>query len=149
MTDALDSKDIISGLNDLIELDHDAAAAYESAIEKIEEQGLKNQLSAFLNDHNEHIDALSQHVREEGGEPSKGADMKKLLTTGKVAIAELGGDDAILKAMVANEEVTNKSYDTEVSKNYPPHIQSTLEKNLADERRHREWLKTKHEAIED
>lgn len=149
MTDTPDSKEIISDLNDLIELDYDAAAAYESAIEKLEEQGLKNQLGKFLKDHQDHIEVLSEHVRKEGGEPSAGPDMKRFLTKGKVAIAELGGDDSILKAMVLNEEVTNKAYENESSKTYPPHIQSTLEKNLADERRHREWLKTKHEAIKD
>lgn len=142
MTDVLNSEEIISELNDLIELDYDAIAAYKSAIEKLEEQGLKNQLSEFLIDHQKHIKNLSQHVRDAGGEPADGPDMMKVLTTGKVAIAQLGGDDAILKAMRVNEEVTNKKYEHEAAKNYPPDINSTLDSNLADERRHRAWLET-------
>ncbi len=142
MNDVLNSDEIVSELNDLIELDYDAIAAYKSAIKKLEEQGLKNKLSEFLKDHQNHIANLSQHVREAGGEPADGPDMMKILTTGKVAIAELGGDDAILKAMRINEEVTNKKYEHEAAKNYPPDIKSTLDTNLADERRHRAWLET-------
>lgn len=142
MKEVLNSEEIISNLNDLIELDYDAIAAYESAIEKLEEQGLKNQLGDFLKDHQNHIANLSQYVRQAGGEPAEGPDMIKILTTGKVALAQLGGDHLILKAMRINEEVTNKTYEHEAAKNYPPDIQSTLDNNLADERRHRKWLDT-------
>lgn len=142
MTDVLNSEQLINDLNDLIELDYDAIAAYESAIEKLEAQGLKNQLNTFLEDHQKHIINLSQHVREAGGEPADGPDMMKILTMGKVALAQLAGDGGILKAMRINEEVTNKTYEHEAAKDYPPDIQSTLDSNLADERRHRKWLDT-------
>ncbi len=58
-------------------------------------------------------------LRLEGGNPADGGDLKQILTKGKVVIAELGGDDAILKAMKMNEEVTNKSYEEMVNEALP------------------------------
>lgn len=85
---------------------------------------------------------LSHHVRQVGGKPADGPGMMQVLAAGKVALAQLGGDHLILKAMRINEEVINKVYEHEAAKNYPPEIQSTLDSNLADERRHRKWLDT-------
>ncbi len=62
-------------------------------------------------------------------------------------IAELGGDDAILKAMKMNEEVTNKSYEEMVDEPFPVTIKLILQNGLADERRHRAWLNATLEQI--
>ncbi|MCL5974533.1 MAG: PA2169 family four-helix-bundle protein [Gammaproteobacteria bacterium] len=140
MTEIFDSKVVIKNLNDLIELDYDAIAAYQAAIDRLEDINYKDQLAIFMQDHENHIATLSQLVSQEGGAPADGTDMKVILTKGKVIIAELGGDEAILKAMLMNEEVTNKTYEKEVGKGYRPPIQAILMDHLADERRHKEWL---------
>lgn len=140
MTDLVDSEDIVKNLNDLIELDYDAIAAYQAAIERLEDNNYKAQLTLFMQDHENHIAALSQLVSQEGGAPASKGDMKVILTKGKVVIANLAGDEAILKAMLMNEEVTNKSYEKEVKKGYRQPIQAILMDHLDDERRHKEWL---------
>lgn len=140
MTERLDAEDVVKNLNDLIELDYDAIAAYQAAIDRLEDNNYKAQLAIFMQDHENHISALSQLVSQEGGAPADKGDMKVILTKGKVVIADLAGDEAILKAMLMNEEVTNKSYENEVTKHYPQPIQSILQEHLDDERRHKEWL---------
>lgn len=140
MTELVDAEEIIKDLNDLIELDYDAVEAYQAAIDRLEDKNYKDQLANFMQDHQNHIAALSQLVSQEGGSPADGADMKVILTKGKVVIANLGGDETILKAMLMNEEVTNKSYEKEVEKDFPQPIQAILMAHLADERRHKEWL---------
>lgn len=67
--------------------------------------------------------------------------MKRMLTEGKVVIAGLGGDKAVLRAMQANEKVTNKAYEKALEANeIDAATQETLQNNLADERRHKAWI---------
>jgi len=146
MTD-MNSEDLIKKLNNLIELDYDAIAAYKAAIERLEDTQFKQQLAAFMEDHQNHITALSESVRLEGGNPADGGDLKQILTKGKVVVAELGGDDAILKAMKMNEDVTNKSYEEMVDEPFQGTIKLIVQNGLADERRHRAWLNATLEQI--
>lgn len=140
MVTVTDSDKIISDINDLIHLDYDAIAAYQSAIERLETAEYKAKLTEFMGDHKKHVDELSKVVRSEGGTPPTEGDAKKVLTKGKVVIAGLMGDEAVLKAMKANEEVTNTKYEDAVEEGYAEHVQALLRQGLADERRHKAWL---------
>lgn len=132
---------LIGLLNDLIELDYDAIEAYKAAIARVEHVGDRGQLASFLEDHQRHVDDLSALVREMGGEPAKSADIKQVLTKGKVVIGGLLGDRVVLEAMKTNETDTNTAYERAVARtDLPAHVRTALEKNLADERRHREWI---------
>lgn len=147
MATATDSKQIISDVNDLITLDYDAIAAYQSAIERLDNTGYKAQLTEFMGDHKRHVDELGKVVRSEGGTPPTEGDAMKILTKGKVVIAGLAGDKAILKAMRANEEVTNTKYEDAVEEGYAEKVQALLRQGLADERRHKNWLETTIETL--
>lgn len=137
---AKDTKEIISDLNDVIKLDYDAIAAYKSAIERLDTAEYKKKLAEFLGDHQRHVEELSKVVRNEGGDPPKEGGPLKFLTKGKVVMADLLGDKAILMAMKANEVVTNTKYEEVVETGYPEPIQELLRKGLADERRHKDWI---------
>lgn len=134
------SEKTIKNLNELIELDYDAIAAYQEAIDRIDTDAYKAKLSEFLDDHQRHIEELTSLVRNEGGEPAKEGDGKKILTQGKVMLADMAGDKAILKAMKTNEEETTTKYQKAVDDDHSREVQSVLEKGLADERRHKAWL---------
>ncbi len=140
---ATSNETIISKLNDLIQLDFDAIEAYEAAIERIEHPEYKAKLGAFCDDHQRHTRNLADEVAKLGGKPSRGPDVKRYLTKGKVVIADLiGQDKAILTAMLANEEVTNKRYELALSANtdMDSEVRGVIEANLSDERRHRAWI---------
>lgn len=147
MATVMNAKEVISDLNDLIQLDYDAIAAYQSAIERLDTAGYKAQLTDFMGDHKRHVKELSEVVRSEGGTPATEGDAMKILTKGKVVIAGLVGDEAILKAMRVNEEVTNTKYEDAVEEGYPEQIQALLRQGLADERRHKDWLETTIERL--
>lgn len=140
MATVTDSKEIIADLSDVIPLDYDAIAAYQSAIERLDDASYKAKLTEFLADHERHVEELGEAVRREGGHPPTEGDAKKRLTKGKVILADLFGDEAILKAMRANEEVTNTKYEEAVETGYAENIQAILRQGLADERRHKDWL---------
>ncbi len=128
-------------LRDLVQLDHDAADAYQAAIDRLETASFRSTLAEFKQDHLRHIEELGEILREMGQEPPKEGDMKSMLTTGKVKLGSLLGDKAIIQAMKTNEDDTNTAYDRATNfKDAPAQVHATLERNCGDERRHRDWM---------
>ena len=69
--------------------------------------------------------------------------MKEMLTTGKIALADLAGDSAILKAMKTNEDDTVQAYEQAAGNaKAGPEMRSAFETALADEKRHRSWMES-------
>ena len=60
-------------------------------------------MAEFKRDHLRHITELGDILSPMGRTPPKEGDMKALLTKGKVVIAGLMGDEAILRVMRTNE----------------------------------------------
>lgn len=128
-------------LEDLIQLDHDAADAYQAAIERIERADRRETLRLFKEDHLRHTRELGDCLRELSREPPEEGDFKSFLTQGKVVIAALAGDDAILEAMRSNEADTNTAYERALQfKGLPADVEPVLQRGLEDERRHCDWV---------
>ena len=140
--------DRIKTLKELVELDYDAIEAYDAAIERLEDPGFAEKLREFRQDHLHHTENLGSILRNLDEDVPKGPDMKRFLTEGKVVIAGLGGDKAVLRAMQANEKVTNKAYEKALEANgNDAATRETLQRNLADERRHKAWIDETIEAL--
>jgi len=125
----------------VIELDFDAIKAYQTAIDRLGDEGYRETLEQFKEDHQRHINDFSNYLREQGKKFPVEADVKSILTQGKVMIAGLTTDRAILRAMRSNEEDTNQAYERILSHpDRPEGLEQSLDKALQDERRHRDWL---------
>ncbi|HJL17577.1 MAG TPA: DUF892 family protein [Sandaracinaceae bacterium LLY-WYZ-13_1] len=132
---------LVSMLNDLIQLDYDAIEAYRAAIDRLEDDNARAKLETFMEDHVKHTRNLSKLIQQHGGTPKTKPDAKKALTKGKVVLANLAGDEAILKAMRTNEDETNEKYEKSLkTPGLDAATRSTLEANLQDEQRHRQWI---------
>lgn len=128
-------------LTDLVQLDYDAADAYQAAIDRIQNTGFRSVLASFKQDHLRHIDELGLCLTRMGKVPPQEGDMKSYLTQGKVVLGGLMGDKAILQAMKTNEDDTNTAYERAVQhKGADGELRSTLQQALGDERRHRDWM---------
>lgn len=128
-------------LKELVSLDYDAIEAYDAAIERLETRAFAEKLREFRQDHVRHTENLGSILRNLNEDVPDGPDLKRLLTEGKVIIAGLGGDKAVLRAMQANEKVTNKAYEKALEANgNDAATQQTLANNLEDERRHKAWI---------
>jgi uncharacterized protein (TIGR02284 family) len=128
-------------LTDLIQLDHDAAGAYQAAIDRLKDAGFRSALSGFRQDHLRHIEELGAQLSAIGGESPKEGDMKSLLAKGKVVLGGLMGDKAILQAMKTNEDDTNTAYERAVKHDEASEdVRDVLSRGLTDERRHRDWM---------
>ncbi|MGX2041433.1 PA2169 family four-helix-bundle protein [Methylocaldum sp. MU1018] len=131
----------IDTLANLIALDFDAAAAYEAAIKRIGDRAIGDRFGQFMSDHQRHIQELGRIARDLGRVPPTEADFKAVLTQGKVIIGNIAGDQGILQAMKSNEDDTHQAYRQALNRSdVPPQVRPVLERNLADERRHRAWI---------
>lgn len=130
-------------VKNLLTLEHDAIAAYDSTIERLESAEYRQQIETFRRDHEAHVQDLGRIADSMGIEKPMEGDMKQWLTTGKVALADLAGDNAILKAMKTSEDDTVAAYqqalDNEIT---GAELRPLMEKGLADERRHRAWMES-------
>ena len=149
MATTVGTEDTITQLvTNLILLERDAIAAYEATISRLSDASLSQQVEAFRQDHMKHLEILNEIAAETGAEAPTEGDLKQMLTTGKVALAGLMGDGAILKAMRTNEDDTVAAY--ERACDHPSAIPKSLaffQKALADERRHRDWMERTADAL--
>lgn len=130
-------------VKNLLTLEHDAIAAYDSTIERLESAEYRQQIETFRRDHEAHVQELGRIADSMGIEKPMEGDMKQWLTTGKVALADLAGDNAILKAMKTNEDDTVAAYQQALENEITgAELRPLMEKGLADERRHRAWMES-------
>jgi uncharacterized protein (TIGR02284 family) len=128
-------------LDDLIELDYDAADAYQAAIDRLDDPAFRSTLAQLKGDHLRHIDELGTVLMGMGRTPPKQGSFKSILARGKVVIGGLAGDKAILEAMRTNEADTNTAYERAVRfRDLPLDARDALDRGLEDERRHCEWI---------
>jgi ferritin-like metal-binding protein YciE len=134
-----------STLADLVEnlllLEHDAIAAYDQTIARLENPEYKQQIASFKSDHDRHVQELNQLASAIGANRPQEGDAKQMLTTGKIVLASMVGDRTILAAMRSNEEDTVTAYDrASRHAEATPDARTIFEKAHADELRHREWM---------
>lgn len=142
MIDITDNEVIINKLNNLIELDHEAIAAYQQAVERLDNEDFCEAFALFRNDHNYHIEVLGTLVKTLHGRPPSSANTKKrAFAKGKEVRAGLAGDKAILEAMRSNEEQMNAAY-AEALEHFADssEIQATLRRSYEDEKKHKAWI---------
>jgi rubrerythrin len=135
-------------IQNLIYLEYDAIAAYESTIERLDDKTLSAQVETFRQDHLQHLSTLKEIAAEAGIEAPTEGDMKQMLTTGKIALADLLGDAAILKAMRTNEEDTVTAYERASQHEHAiPASKVFFATAHQDEVRHRAWFETTAKAL--
>lgn len=127
-------------ITSLLNLEHDAIEAYDSVIERLEDATLSAKVSEFRQDHYRHVSELSEIATQNSIELPEGTP-KAMLTTGKVVLADLFGDNTILKAMETNEKDTVKAYENALKQPCcTPELKDICTRAHADEVRHREWM---------
>jgi len=142
MVTTVGTESTLPGLvENLLLLEHDAIAAYEQTIQRLENPGRKQKIAEFKADHDRHVQELTRLATAVGAKPYREGDAKQMLTTGKVALASIMGDGAILAAMRSNEEDTVTAYErASRHAEATPEARTIFERAHADELRHREWM---------
>lgn len=82
-------------------------------------------------------------ARELGVDGPDEGNVKQMQTTGKIALADLMGDAAILKSMKMNEDDTVTAYErASRHEDAIPQSKAFVMKAHRDEERHRAWMST-------
>jgi hypothetical protein len=139
--DGPDRATVIADLNDLLQLDHDAVAAYTVAIDTIKSEELRERLVVFRLDHKRHIEELAALVRQLGGLPVE----LPHLSTGPFklamqAVAAPGSDATVLLAFKANERQVRDKYRERAGRQYPTDVAEVVRRNAVDEDTHYMWV---------
>ena len=135
-------------VTNLLYLEHDAIAAYDSCIERLDDKTLSAKIAEFKQDHLQHVVVLNEMARDLGVDAPTEGDMKQVLTTGKIALADLMGDSAILKAMKSNEGDTVTAYQrASRHEGAIPESKAFFMKAHQDEERHRAWMSTTADSL--
>jgi rubrerythrin len=134
----------------LAQMDSEAAVAYETAAELIDEPDVRAQLQEFAGDHRRHIDDLGQLIEQLGGEAATAAPPPENSTFVMFASAlgALGTQTALL-SLIGSEEFTNATYETALDVAIDPEARALLERNFSDEQRHITWLSKQTQGSDD
>jgi rubrerythrin len=130
-----------SALTNLMHVEGDAARSYAQAVEAVGASAIRRRLEVFRDEHERHIAAIAAEIRALGMEPPpRHADRRGFLLTGYTAIYASMGTEAALRALRANETLTNHRYDEALAADLPDPVRQLIDRNRVDERRHSRFL---------
>ena len=132
----------------LLNLEHDAIEAYDAVIERLENTAMAEQVAEFRQDHHRHVQELSKIAGGMNIEITDGSP-KAMLTKGKVVLADMIGDEAVLRAMKTNEDDTVTAYERASKQECCTEaLRDTCERAHQDELRHRRWMEQMAEKMD-
>ncbi len=134
--------EIVDGLNDLLQLDHDAIGAYDIAIERLEDRDHANQILGFRRDHERHIQELNELIATLGGAPKNHPHLTGPFKQAMQALGALGGDKGVLVSFRQNELQVRSKYETYAARanHWPANVKRAIDRNALDEERHYRWV---------
>lgn len=132
---------LVTELNDLLQLDHDAVQAYSLAIDGLGSSEHRETLIRFRGDHERHLRYLTELIEAHGGIPIQLSH----LPTGPMklavqAVGNAGGDREVLLAFKSNERQVRDKYRRLADRPHAPDVAEVLNRNAADEERHYAWV---------
>jgi rubrerythrin/ElaB/YqjD/DUF883 family membrane-anchored ribosome-binding protein len=134
--------EILEGLNDLLQLDHDAVGAYEIAMEKLHDRDHADMIAGYRRDHERHIRELNELITELGGTPRNQPHATGPFKLALQSLGGLAGDRGTLMAFRSNELSVRTKYDAYAAKAnaWPTHIKRIIDGCALDEERHYRWV---------
>lgn len=128
-------------VQNLLSLEHDAIAAHDSPIDKLQDPTAKQRISSFREDHLRHVQKLRKMNSMLHIEAPMEGDAGQMLTAGTGALAGLIGESAVLKSLKTNKDDTVTAYERASSHaDAAPESRRLFSVFADDERRHRAWL---------
>lgn len=130
---------IVARLNDLLQLDHDATAAYQIALRELSSTQLRIELQRHLDDHERHIEEIERHLDRIDGMKMPMPHLSGVFKLAIQAAVGAASDRAVLLAFKANEMQARDKYARAAESDFPIDILDTVRRAADDERRHYEW----------
>ncbi|HEX8362359.1 MAG TPA: ferritin-like domain-containing protein [Longimicrobium sp.] len=131
---------LVAALNDLLQLDHDAIASYQVAIDALSTETLKRKLRQFKREHQRHVTEIAELVTARGGTPVRAPHVSTgMLKLAVQALGAAGGDRAVLLAFRTNEWESANKYGRAAGRRFPPAVREVVRRGAEDEAKHYRW----------
>lgn len=134
-------------LNDLRDLDRDAIAAYDVAIDHLRSEAFRSTLRAFRADRERHISDLARLLERLGGTAERAPGPTGAFELAVRETGGAGGDREVLLAFKAHEARARDHYRRAAAVPRDPDVETVLRRNAADEERHYAWVTQALEAL--
>jgi rubrerythrin len=138
---------LVAQLEELLQLDHDAIAAYRVTLAELDSPTLRLDLRRNLQDHERHVRELSAHIEQLGGMAMAMPQPTGAFELAVQSAVAMASDRSVLLAFRANELKVRDRYGRAAEENFPPAIAATVRRAAVDERRHYEWAARALEAL--
>jgi len=115
-----DNKEIIEGLNDLLEKNYDSEKGFKNAIEDVEDAGLKAFFTGKAQQRYDFGHEIKAEIKKLGGKPDKGGSMTGTAHRAWMdikSVLSLNTPEAVLDACETGEEAALKDYDEFLKEN--------------------------------
>ncbi len=135
-------------LASLAQLDLESALAFEAAVEIARDPEVRRVLGELADDHRRHVDALNEILEQAGEGMLAAREPERMpLLAGLARLSGPIGPEALALALLANEQLTNLSYEDALAYEWDDEHESMLEQFRADEERHMRWLSDKADEL--
>lgn len=136
------STELVGQLARLWQLDQDAEAAYVAAAGRVRRPALRRGLRALAADCRRHVDELAPYLPAAAVSAGTLDDERRLLRAGRLMLAQVLGDAAVLDALEDVVREGNAAYaDALADDALGTRARAVIQRNASDERRHEDWLR--------
>lgn len=136
------STGLLRQLSRLWQLDRDAEAAYAAAAGRVRRPALRRGLRALAADCRRHVDELAPYLPAAATSAGPSDDERRLLRAGRLMLAQVLGDAAVLGALADLVREGNAAYaDVLADGHLGTRARAVVQRNACDERRHEDWLR--------
>lgn len=134
----------IDTLNELLKGEHMAMQVYEKTKKIQEDTQVQEMLSKFAQDHQRHIDLLSQRVKELGGTPQDKTGFPGIMVDVTTTINAIQGPKHLLKQLYDGEDKGIHSYEDRIDE-LDPVSQYVVKGIMAEDHEHLKYFKARME----
>jgi rubrerythrin len=132
--------EIVEELSRLVQLEADAIASYDAAIELLPPGPLHDELALFRLEHQRHALSLYDVFLQLGASPPEVKPEVKGVVIGALTPRRIRSLAELLEAMRGNEQLTTSLYAKAGMKAFPEPIRARVERMHDEERHHLEWI---------
>lgn len=144
----MQENELIEKIKELVQMDIDTVHAYNRALDEISDKIMRSRLTAFRDNHQNHIADLSYQIRILGGQaPEPTKDFKGFILEAFTALRIATGTKGALKALKTVEEITNRYYGNVVSETVPEALKDMLRRHFSDEKIHLDYISSNLQAL--